>query len=369
MRMRVSKLVTALSAMIAVGVGTAATAQYNSGFESLNPGLLTGQDEYYIPPNSNSVDFTVETYAGTSLPVPAHPSGGGTKFIAGVGPGSPTFARAQRDICWGTNQALMTYDACAFYLGNDPSQNNLGSVSVQPYPGSASYIHLFSFVDEANTSAGWNAFYLAYNADGSVQTAPGESPGPEWGGLDLESWYRFETLIDFGLNQIIEVSITDLSTGDKTTATPSNLYLQGGSAGGQPIPTGFRFFGGGGVPDNGMAYDNISILVDSACPPILSLEGFCPGRLTASVTDATPNGQVAFIYGSNQGRYTNPNNPCMGTVIDIRPPFLPGAPRIVRADANGEASLTANASANLCLRTYIQVVDLDTCTVSNRVFF
>lgn len=52
--------VCAGAAVLAAAPG--ALAQYTSDFEALTPGVMTGQDGYYLP-NATSADFTVETYA------------------------------------------------------------------------------------------------------------------------------------------------------------------------------------------------------------------------------------------------------------------------------------------------------------------
>jgi hypothetical protein len=150
------------------------------------------------------------------------------------------------------------YDATALYLGAPPSANNLGSFSVQPYPGSASYIHLLSWTDP-DLATNWQAFYLAYDAAGVAHAQPGMSPGPSWENLPLNHWYRFRTVVDFDLNQIVEVGITDIATGLSDTYVPADWYLEGGEAGGAGTPTGFRLFAGGGVAGNVTAWDNVSI--------------------------------------------------------------------------------------------------------------
>lgn len=101
----------------------------------------------------------------------------------------------------------------------------------------------------------------------------------------------------------------------------------------------------------------------------LRLEGSCPGPLEAIISGATPNGLIAVVYGTRPGPFTNPGDPCRGIVIDLSPPFLPGAPAIVTADAGGNATLRGNAPAGLCGRGLIQVVDLSSCEVSNLADF
>ena len=108
---------------LVLGVAASAHAQYSSGFEGLTGSaagsLLTGQDGYYIPAGTTSVDFNVHTYAGNPLGVPANP-GGGTQFIGGNGPAGGAFARAQRDLTFGTGTWTAGYDICANFLGTLP---------------------------------------------------------------------------------------------------------------------------------------------------------------------------------------------------------------------------------------------------------
>lgn len=365
--MSVIKTAGATATTILALAAAPAMAQYASDFETINASaagtVLTGQDSYYIPAGTNSADFLAYTYSGNALGLPANPDGG-AQFVAGVGPASPTFARAQRDIAWGTGMWVVSYDMAAFTQDQTlPVTNNIGSFSAQPYPGAATYIHLFSWTD-LNVGDTWQAGYLGYNADGTAILQPGTFPGPEWQGLQLEKWYRFTTVIDFDSNQIVEASIEDLDTSTKTTAAVSGVYLEGGANGGTGTPTGFRFFGGGTEAGNGTAWDNASI-EPMAAGLTVDIVGACPGAVTVDITGATPGGNVALVYGTNAGSFTNPNNPCQGITIDLRPPFLPGAPRTLRADANGNLSVPANLPSSVCNSLLLQVVDLATCEVSN----
>jgi hypothetical protein len=262
-----------LVASLGVGLlacGTAA-AQYASDFEALTGSpdgtVMTGQDAYYIPAGTTSVDYFVYTYAGNPFGFPDNPGGGGEQFVAGTGPADgTTFARAQRDIDWGSGVVAVTYDVAALWMDdpndpNDATANNIGSLSVQPYTDpatSAGYLHLFSYVVEGEEP--WQALYMMYDAVGTVDAQPGREPGPEWVNLELLTWYRFGTVVDFEINQVIEVSITNLHTGASATVDTSadGWYLGGGTVG-LADPTGFRFFSGGNEASNTLAWDNISI--------------------------------------------------------------------------------------------------------------
>lgn len=250
-----------------------ATAQYQSNFEALNASaagtLLTGQDGYYIPAATTSVDFMVYTYTGNVLGMPQNPTGQ-DQFVAAEGVVG-VYGRAQRDIVWPTGTVTVGYDMAGHYTGTAPSSNNLGSFSTQLYPGEATYIHLMSWSDPQALT--FQALYYAYDAAGVVMAQPGASPGPEWENLPLDHWYRFETMIDFAANQITGALITDLTTAVTTTAALTGVYLEGGAAGGSPHPSGFRFFAGGGTAGNVTAWDNISIVPEPSALVLLALGG------------------------------------------------------------------------------------------------
>jgi len=307
-----------------------ANAQYTADFEaptytgSAEGVDIWGQDAFYnpAPPDTETITAYVYTYLDNALGIVENPFGGDEQFVAGRGPGSNTYSRAQRDITWGTGVWTVWYDVAALWLPDDPNgaaANNVGSFSSQLYPGEATYIHLFSWIP-GQEGVLWRAFYLAYDASGVAHSQPGQSPGPEWDNLVLNHWYRFSTTLDYGLNRITEVSITDTAPcaadvdgdGDTdlndlaalltaygssvgqpnynpaadfdndqdvdladlafllsgygcvptpvtTTAYPTEWYMEGGQAGGLPLPSGFRLFAGGGEPGNTVAWDNLSI--------------------------------------------------------------------------------------------------------------
>lgn len=214
---------------------------------------LTGQDAFYLP---SGTDFNVFSYSGNALGLPPNPNGG-EQFIAGTGPGSGVYARAERSVDLSTSdQWTVSFDIAPTYVGDpavDPL-NNLGSVSLQPSGASASAIAVARWTDPGTT---WQADYLWYDADGTSRT---ELVGdPSFQGLSLDHWYNWSTTFDLASNQIIEVALTDLTSGTTVTYNPVDRYLQGGAAGGFPIPTAFRFFAGGGVAGNTVAFDNIDI--------------------------------------------------------------------------------------------------------------
>lgn len=244
-----------------------ASAQYETGFENINGSptgvVLTGQDGYYIPPGTTSVDFKVFTYTGNTYGLPQNPEGN-AQFIAGEGPGGGTYARAQRDIDFIFDPGVwkFQYDAAAKFTLTGPGSNNIGSFSCRSDNtlNLNDYIHLMTFVD-INAPVNFNWFYLAYDAAGTQFVAPGQSPGPGWEDLAMDHWYRAWTTIDLASNLIVEVGIIDLTTMVQNVANPVGWYLDGGAAGGGGyLPIAFRFFAGGGSAGNVTAWDNLHII-------------------------------------------------------------------------------------------------------------
>jgi hypothetical protein len=348
-----------------------ALAQYDTGFEvadginaSAGGTVLTGQDSYYLPTGVTSVDFLAYTYAGNTLGIAANPQGG-QQFVGVIGPGGGTiYGRAQRDINWGATTATVSYDACCIYQGNPPASNNLGSFSVQPYPGSASYIHLFSFAD-INNPTSWRAFYLAYTAAGVVHTQPGMSPGALWENIPMNRWMHFETDISFTENRITQVRIRDLTTNQTATFDPLDWYLEGGQAGGRPLPTGFRMFSGGSLVGNATCFDNMNMTLGGTGYQ-LSVSGACPGTVTVSWTGAG-QGQQGLVIGNQPGQTIIPQNqPCAGTVLGIQGQVALVDPPGIHSTQGGAGSFSGPCPGAASGK-YLQLVRGGTCDTSNVV--
>jgi hypothetical protein len=262
-RARIAALCTVALGTLLAALPAAYAEEYITGFEDLfgwfSGEPLAGQDGYYIPV-AGSAEFFVYTYADNMLGLPQNPTGE-LQFIGGTGPGSSVYARAQRDLMFDEgNIWYLGYDFAAAYPGPAPGGNNLGSFSLRDdnaTPVVTDYIHLMSWVDLANPTT-YNAFYMGYDPAGTQFPQPGVSPGTAWENLQLDHWYRAWLRLDFDTNLIIQVGIIDLSTGAESTFEPFGWYLQGGTV---PVgrPASFRFFAGGSVPDNVLAFDNIDI--------------------------------------------------------------------------------------------------------------
>ncbi len=259
-----------------------AQAQYSSDYESVVASdtgvILTGQDGYYIPGGTSSIDYLAYKYAGNALGIAANPNGG-EQFVAGTGPGPDMagtlfFARAQRDVSYaGPDVWTTSMDVCIVYTGVLPSAQNIGSFSTQLFPGQATFIQLVRWTDP-NTAANWNADFVWYPAVGAALTEA--VPDAAFQNLLTNHWYRRSATFDFATNQILEVSVTDLTTGTTATYNPPDRYLEGGAAGGLPRASGFRLFAGGSVAGNTLAFDNVDIAPASTggCVPPASYTVF-----------------------------------------------------------------------------------------------
>ena len=259
-----------------------ASAQFESGFEAptyvgdADGEILNGQDFFYQPvPGSDS--FLVYTYAANALGLPQNPRGG-EQFVGGTGPGGGVFARSQRDMTYGdgTGTWTSTFDIAITYTGV-PGDNvqNIGSFSTQVFPEDATFIALSRWTAEGDATS-WNADYVWFDAAGTQLIE--EVPDLGFQGLASEHWYRWSTTFNFDTNEILEVSITDLTTNVTATHNPVGRFLLGGAAG-APTPDGFRFFAGSlDVQGNTMAFDNLSIVPAPAALPLLALAALIARR-------------------------------------------------------------------------------------------
>jgi hypothetical protein len=241
--------------------GAMASADFNTGFEapayngSAGGTLLAGQQAWYNPV-AGSAEYKVYTYAGNTYGVVQNPYGG-DQFVGGRMEGNAAFARAQHDFAWGDEDLWrVTYDVAGLYTGTLPAVNNLGSFSLQPSTSARYFQSIFQWVDPNNPVA-WNAGYysLEYPTTGNPYL-----PGPAWQNLLTNHWYRQSTLFRMSDQQILQVSIQDLVTGEMSVVNNPGLHFLNPAGG---IPTGFRFFTGGGAgaspPGNYLAWDNLAI--------------------------------------------------------------------------------------------------------------
>jgi len=93
--------------------------------------------------------------------------------------------------------------------------------------------------------------------------------------------------------------------------------------------------------------------------PELNFAGNCPGSITVTASNMSPNGTVGLAWGTSLGVTTIPGGACAGVDLDIA-----GAQLLttITADASGNAVFPDNACGN-----FLVAVDIATCDSSNVI--
>jgi len=199
---------------------------------------LGGQDGWFTPGTYSSA--SVYTYSGLGAPVP---TGGGSQFIGLLGPNvqdnhTETFA--------GSTVWAVTFDIFVDSFGS--GSRSAGSFFM--YANSTGYqLHAFPLQTAGGT---WNATFDVFNPNGSADS--GVDPGAGFDGLQMDHWYQEQIVFSTASNQILSVSMEDLTNpSSNTTYNPAGWYLYGGSSAAFSV-------GGIGVYANGkLGFDNISL--------------------------------------------------------------------------------------------------------------
>lgn len=266
------------TAAVAAACSAAAMAQYSSGgFESLTPGVITGQDAYYVPA-AGGVDGAVRTYVDLAAAGWAvNPEGDcQAAFTARA---DLNCCRAQRDNGWATSGVWrLGFDFNVRFTGDintipaPRTINNTGSFSLQPYPG-AGCVLLLAWDDPNDPNAAtsddltYSLWTIAFAAD-DTQPGAGFTLSPFFG-LSANRWYQATFLIDITANKIGSVTMRDiaanssLGTWDAANDPGGVTYLDGGATRVADL-TGFRMFGGGQTCATGQNLGN-SIAWDNVC--------------------------------------------------------------------------------------------------------
>ncbi|MEX2219360.1 MAG: MYXO-CTERM sorting domain-containing protein [Phycisphaerales bacterium] len=285
---------------VVLGAAVAAQAQYSSTFEPpVYTGSATGtpltngfggpagQDGWYNPV-SGSVDFQVHTYAGNPLGFPSNPNGG-TQFIGALGSASPNIiGRGQHAVDFSAGGTwTASWDVAGGFIGTAPAFDNLGSFSLQPSSGTG-FANYFQQIMQWGTNTPnpvqYNINYGSFTAAGAAAGGAGIlflSPGPAWQNIPVNHWIHEEATFDFTSNQILSVTIQNLTLGTPAvTADVSAMgwYLAGGANNIQarPFPTDIRTFTGNN--QNATGWDNIAIVPAPGALALLGLGGLLAGR-------------------------------------------------------------------------------------------
>jgi hypothetical protein len=284
--------------LLAVGIAglalaSAAQAQYVTGFEAptfnasaagtpLTTGFGAGGQAGWYNPVAGSLDFSVHTYAGNTLGFPANPSGG-EQFIAALGQPSPSnIGRAQYPVNFSAG-GLWTaeWDVIGGYRGTSGTAiDNLGSFSLQNSATANYFQQIMQWGLNTTAPVQYNINYGVFPAAGGAAPAF-SSPGAEWTNIPVNHWVRQSTTWDFTSNQILSVSIQNLTLGTPAVVadvTGLGWFLAGGQNNilAKPLPTDIRTFTGN--TDNVTGWDNIRIIPAPGTLAMLGLGGLVLGR-------------------------------------------------------------------------------------------
>jgi len=110
------------------------------------------------------------------------------------------------------------------------------------------------------------------------------------------------------------------------------------------------------------AHDGFAAVTGGVARYSLRITGPCPGTLTVSWSNATPNRQQGIVYGQRDGNTTIPGGVCQGTVLG-----LAGNVRLVNTigtGPNGNGSVAGRAGTAAC-GGRLQLVEAPSCDTTN----
>lgn len=278
-----------IAAVAVTSLTGAALAQYATGFEpqtysgSAAGTLLTngfggppGQDNWYNPV-SGSIDFNVLTYAGNAMGFPVNPNGG-QQFIGVTGLVAPNnIGRAQHSVNFSAGGTwTASWDVIGGFRGasDGTALDNLGSFSLQPSTTADYFQQIMQWGANTGTHTQYSINYGVWGAaGGNSGTITFNSPGAAWTNIPVDHWIHQSTTWDFGTNQLLSVSIQDITAGGPLTTmdvSGNGWYLTGGANNvlGLALPTDVRCFTGN--QDNATGWDNINVI---PAPGALALLG------------------------------------------------------------------------------------------------
>jgi uncharacterized protein (TIGR03382 family) len=275
-----------------LAISAAAHAQYVTGFEApaysgsaagvpLTNGFGGGGQNGWYNPVAGSVDFNVYSYTGNALGFAPNPAGG-DQFIGSVGSASPNnIGRAQRAVDFSAGGVWTAeWDVIGAYRGTATAVDNLGSFSLQSSATANYFQQIMQWGTNTANPVQYNINYGVFAAAGGAAPAF-SSPGAEWTNIPVNHWIRQSTTWDFGTNQILSVSIQDLTAGTPVVTldvSGNSWYLAGGlnNVLAKPLPTDIRTFTGN--VDNATGWDNIRMVPAPGAFALLGLGGLALAR-------------------------------------------------------------------------------------------
>lgn len=240
-----------------------------------------GQDGWYNPV-VNSVDFKVHTYAGNALGMVPNPVGG-TQFIGALGAVAPgNIGRAQHNMSFSSGTWTASWDVNGMFIGTAPAADNLGSFSLQDSTISDYFQQIMQWGTGTANPVQYNINYGSWGAAGGTPgTIAFQSPGPAWTNIPVNHWIHQDTTWSFASNQLLSVTIQDLTAGTPAVTVDvsgNGWYLSGGANNtlGLPLPTAIRCFTGNN--QNATGWDNVTVVPAPGVLALLGLGGLLAGR-------------------------------------------------------------------------------------------
>jgi len=233
----------------------------------------TGQDGWALP--GGALNQNIYAYPGNALGLVLNPFGS-NQFIGGHAGTFGERAQARHSAAFSAGDVwTIAYDLAIGYDGTSSAGTDFHSSFVTP--GSAntpaisrSLAQYNLLIDSNNPQLGWNSQFVVRPAPpGGSDTFA--SAGPAWTNLQLNHWYRQTITIDFSSNTYVELSITDLHTGQLLgVAQPTGWYLGGGAVTALPRPSEFRL-SVGDDPGFFAGWDNLSIVPEPTTLVLLGI--------------------------------------------------------------------------------------------------
>ena len=237
-----------------------------------NNGPPPGFDGWYMPTGGTSVPASVLTYATVgSVGVAIDPRGGSQvlgEAMTPAGVGKGTRAQHGFDFSQASTWSL-SFDVLAVTLDTPATAGAyVGGFSVvRAEQNSSTTSFGTNFIwDSGGTSPTWSFYYFPCDANGASLdgVAPCGNDGVAvWSGLSQDHWYNEKTIFDSSTNEIVMVSLIDLSNDATSTYWPTGWYMAGG-AGGTFNANAFRFTGFG--PTNAQLIDNVDLEPNPTVP-------------------------------------------------------------------------------------------------------
>jgi len=97
--------------------------------------------------------------------------------------------------------------------------------------------------------------------------------------------------------------------------------------------------------------------------PTLNIEGTCPGTLDIDIRDLSAGTTLVLDVATEEGSTVLPDGRCAGTVTSLESPRA--AKTFVDSDRDTRLYLTPTLSTDDWCGRYVQILDLDACTMSN----